>query len=130
MKALFVCAAGMNRSQALSINAKQLWNWDSVPAGIWNNPSIFGVLAPWADRIVLVERWWPEHFIPKEHRHKVAWLEMGTDIWGNAGHPGMHELARKLLLRWQEVGWKTDVLVHPSGRIEDIHSLPFGGRPT
>lgn len=126
MKALFVCAAGMNRSQALSIKAKQLWQWDSVPAGIWANPSIFSVLSSWADRIVLVERWWPEHFIPAGSRHKVAWLEMGTDVWGNAGHSEMHDLAMKLLIRWQDVKFKAGVLVHPSGRIEDI----AGGRPT
>lgn len=126
MKAIFVCAAGMNRSQALSINAKQLWSWDSVPVGVWANPSIFGVLPQWADRIVLVERWWPEHFIPAEHHHKVAWLEMGMDVWGNAGHPEMHDLARKLLLRWKDVECKPGVLVHPSGRIEDIKD----GRPT
>lgn len=126
MKALFVCAAGMNRSQALSIKAKQLFCWDSVPAGVWANPSIFGVLSSWADRIVLVERWWPEHFIPPEHLHKVSWLDMGMDVWGNAGHPEMHELAGKLLLRWKEVEFKSGVLVHPSGKIEEI----AGARPT
>lgn len=125
MKVLFVCAAGMNRSHALSWNAKQLWNIDSVAVGVWGNPSIFGVLSPWADRIVLVERWWPEHFIAPADRHKVSWLEMGTDVWGNAGHPEMHELARKLLERWKDMDFKAGVLLHPSGRIEDIQD----GRP-
>jgi hypothetical protein len=120
MKALFVCAAGMNRSQALSIKAKQLFGWDSVPAGVWANPSVFPVLSTWADRIVLVERWWPEHFIPQENLHKVAWLEMGMDVWGNAGHPDMHELAGKLLLFWEVCGFKPGVVVYPTGSAEEI----------
>lgn len=120
MKALFVCAAGMNRSQALSINAKQLFGWDSVPAGVWANPSVFPVLSPWAERIVLVERWWPEHFIPKEHHHKVAWLEMGVDIWGNAGHPEMHKLAVTLLKFWEGASFTPGVIITPSGKIESV----------
>lgn len=131
MKALFVCAAGCNRSHALALNSKMMWGWDSLACGIWGNPSVFPMLSAWADRIVLVERWYPEHFIPQEQCHKVAWLEMGTDVWGNVGHPEMHKLAQMLLKMWESVKFKAGIVVFntmplkvesvvPSGKIEDI----------
>lgn len=33
MKALFVCAAGCNRSHALALNSKMMWSWDSPRCG-------------------------------------------------------------------------------------------------
>lgn len=140
MKVLFVCAAGCNRSHALALNSKMMWGWDSLAAGIWGNPSVFPMLASWADRIILVEKWYPEHFIPKEHCHKVAYLEMGPDVWGNVGHPVMHKLAQTLLKMWEGVGFKAGVVIYntlpldgdlpgwwthlPSGKVEDLGKIP------
>ena len=121
MKTVFVCAAGMNRSHALVLKAKTLWSWDAFAVGVWGNPSIFPIVAPWADRIVLVERWWPEHFLPLEHLKKVVWLEMGLDIWGSPSHPELLDLAGTLLLHWQKAEFKPGVLIVRSGQVEEIH---------
>lgn len=122
MKALFVCAAGMNRSHALVLQTKQLWSWDALAAGVWANPSVFPMLSAWADRIVLVERWWPEHFIPTQHCTKVAWLEMGMDIWGSPKHPDLYQLAETLINHWAKAGFKPGLVVHRTGRIEEVQS--------
>jgi hypothetical protein len=139
MKVLFVCAAGCNRSHALALNSKMMYGFDAIAVGIWANPSVFPMLSAWADRIVLVERWTPEHFIPKEHCRKVSILEMGADRWGHVGHPEMHLLAQTLLKMWGSTGWqagivvyntaplKTDLLdwtgVVPSGKVEELGKL-------
>jgi hypothetical protein len=111
MRAVFVCAAGCNRSHALNLNAKLMWGWDSVALGYANNTSLFSLVAPWADRIVLVEKWDP-WFIPAGERHKIAILEMGPDRWGHVGHPEMHALARTLLKMWEAHGWKAGLVVY------------------
>ena len=125
MKALMVCAAGQNRSHSLVLQAKTMWQWDALAAGIYGNPSVFPMLSAWADRIVLVERWWPEHFIPQEHHHKVAWLEMGTDVWGSPVHPELMILAKDLLIRWEKSKFRPGILFSKSGIQEDI----IGYRP-
>lgn len=129
MKTVFVCAAGINRSHCLVINSKQMWNWDSLPVGVWGNPSVFPTISAWAERIVLVERWWPEHFLPEEHVKKVAWLEMGMDVWGSPVHPNLNALARKLLLRWEEQSFKPGILIHPSGMVEEVKDARPGATP-
>lgn len=120
MKAVMVCAAGMNRSHALVLNSKEMWGWDSLPVGVWGNPSVFPVLAPWADRIVLVERWWPEHFIPSAYLNKVVWLETGVDIWGSPKHPELYALAHTLLKHWEKTNFKAGILITKSGQIEEV----------
>lgn len=139
MKVLFVCAAGCNRSHALALNSKMMYGFDAIAVGIWANPSVFPMLSKWADRIALVERWTPEHFIPKEYCHKVAFLEMGADRWGHVGHPEMHLLAQTLLKMWESIGWQAGVVVYntaplkvdlvdwagvvPSGKVEELGKL-------
>lgn len=111
MKVIFICAAGCNRSHALNWNAKMMWGFDSVACGWTNNGSALGILAPWADRIVLVEQWDP-WFIPEAERKKITILDMGPDRWGQVGHPEMHALAKTLLKMWESHGFKAGLIVY------------------
>jgi len=67
---------------------------NAVPCG-WqvNSPNPIGLLAAWADKIVIMQAGFRGH-VPGTCRHKIMVCDVGPDRWVNPTHPELRQIVR------------------------------------
>jgi hypothetical protein len=67
----------------------------AVAIGVGTSGDAIQHLAPWADRIFVVEEAYSS-FVPLEYRHKLVVLPLGADKWSNPYHPDLRASLERL----------------------------------
>ena len=97
MNCLCICWYAHSRSVALA-RLLQFKGHKAVAIGIGTSGDAIDILAPWANKIFVLEENYKD-FVPKEYQDKVVVFDVGPDIWSN---PYNMELAGILEGMYQE----------------------------
>jgi hypothetical protein len=98
MKNLCICQYAHSRSVALARLLQQKGQV-AVAIGVGTSGDAIKVLAPWADRIFVLQEQYKE-FVPAEYHDKVIVMDVGPDKWSN---PYSQELAALLETKYNEL---------------------------
>jgi hypothetical protein len=80
-KNLCICWYAHSRSVALA-RLLQSKGESAVAIGVGTSGDAINVLAPWADRIFVLETAYKD-FVPQEYHDKVVIFDVGPDVWSN-----------------------------------------------
>jgi hypothetical protein len=85
MKNLCICWYAHSRSVALA-RLLQSKGQAAIAIGVGTSGDAISVLAPWADRIFVLETSY-KNFVPVEFHDKVVIFDVGPDVWVNPYSP-------------------------------------------
>jgi len=106
MKILCICEGGNVRSGALAYQLKNL-GIDALALGWrYNTLETLGMLAEWADYIILMQPWQNVVYSLPGFQAKIRVLDVGPDRWGSNTHPELHTIIQPHVAEWKDRGFQ------------------------
>lgn len=101
-KDLCICWYAHSRSVALARMLQQKGE-SAVAIGIGTSGDAINVLAPWADRIFVLETSYKD-FVPVEYHHKVVIFDVGADVWSNPYNMALRAISEDMYEKYLHNG--------------------------
>lgn len=99
MKFLCICQCGHSRSVAMTRVLHHL-GYPAVAIGAEHSGDAINQLAPWADKIIVMELRFAG-FVPSHLRDRVVVFDVGPDRWSNPYNQELLGILRKKFDDWQ-----------------------------
>lgn len=98
MKILAMCQGGHVRSVAVKYLMHYAFGRHDVLACGWesNTAETRKMLFMWSDLIIIMQGSFSE-FVPREFHNKMVCYDVGQDRWGNAFHPELQSILKKMI---------------------------------